>query len=674
MTIQTRFFYIFSVLIFFSCKKNDSTNYKSGVTHLFDKNYATSLENQKKEEYLDSSLFLLKKIRNNAELRDVYLEIASEYYYINSSKKSLAVSLKALELSKRANDSIRMAKASYFVGDCYENTRKDSAYFYYLQAEKLYHKLQDYDNVARMLFSKGYVLFYDGNYVECSVEISKALSYLKGSKDYELIYSCNTLMGNCLEKLVKYDQALQYHATALEVLGKMKFTGKDDINKYNVSSIINVCNLYDLQGEYAKSAKILEPLLTPDLRKKWPRLYANVMSNLAYSKMKNKDYKNVKPMLLESLKIVDSIGLGPDILYKKIRIGEYYLSQKDTLNAISTLEEANHLAVKLNSSNEILTTLRFLYKTDKKKMLFYTKEYIKLSDSINAVQKNAHDKYSRIEYETSRIEDENKILTKKNFYILISSFVLILALLIFTLVRGLKYKNLEMKFFKKEQQANEVIYQLLMDQHEKITTARENEKTKIAKELHDGIMNKIYSVRMNLGFFNTQNGNEIVEKRKYYITELQHIETEVRTISHGLSNSAFLEHNDFNNLLLTLVDHQKEISDTKFVYIDNETIDWRSIQIIYKINLYRIIQEAILNVNKYANAKSCEVKIYKKKNNILKLTITDDGVGFDVKNRKAGIGLSNMRDRVSSLNGKFVVVSSVNSGTKIEVTFTLDWL
>lgn len=667
MNISNQIPFLILFFLFLSCKKSDSLNSENDSTIFFDKNYADNLEGNKKEQYLDSIVLVLKSQRNNLQIRNTYLKVASQYYYINNAKKSLKVSLKALKLSKMAHDSVRMAKASYFVGDCYENTRKDSAYFYYMQAEKIYFKLNDDENVARMLFNKGYVLFYDGNYIECNVEISKALQYLKDSKDYELIYTCNTLMGNCLEKLVQYKEALKYHSMALDVLDKMK--EKDQINNYNISSIINVCNLYDLQEEYSKSIEKLKPLLTNKLKKGWPRLYANVLSNLAYSKMKNKDYKEVGPMLFEALRIVDSIGVEPDIIYKKIHIGEYYLTQNDTANSIKVLNEANHLAIKVKSSNEILTTLRLLYKVDKKNSLFYTSEYIKVSDSINTIQRNAHDKYSRIEYETSRIEDENKVLTKTNFYILITSFVLILGLLIIIVLRYFKYKNQELKFFKKEQQANEEIYQLLTDQHEKIIAAKENEKTKIAKELHDGIMNKIYSVRMNLGFFNANNNVEIVEKRKGYIYELQNIENEIRTISHGLSDSSFLEQSDFNILLLTLIENQKEISETQFTYSDSDNIDWRNTQIIYKINLYRIIQEAILNVNKYADAKKCEVKIYRKKHNVLKLTITDDGVGFDVKSRKNGIGINNMRDRVASLNGKFNIASKLNEGTKIEVTF-----
>ncbi|MDR7209880.1 tetratricopeptide repeat protein [Flavobacterium piscis] len=599
----------------------------------------------------------------------MYLKIASEYYYLNNSKKSLNSSLKVLELSQLTNDSVRMAKSLYYAGDCYEYYKKDSAYFYYLKAEKIYNKIHDHDNVGRMLFNKAHVLFYDGNYVECEIEASKALQYLKKSANHELVYSCNTLMGNCLEKLSNYNKALQYHKQALAELKKMK--ANDVLNDYYISSIVNICNLYDLKEEYSKSIKKLQGLLSKDLKKK-RLLYANVLSNLAYSKMRSGDYKNVESMFFESLKIVDSIGVESYILYKKIYIGDFFLTQKDTAKSIQVLKEANQLAIKIKSSNEILSSLKLLSEIDKKNSLFYTNYYIKVSDSINAVQKNAHDKYARIEYETSRIEDENKVLTKKNLYILIISFILILLFLIILVLRYSKYKNKELQFLIEQKKANEEIYLLLMEQKEQINIARENEKAKIARELHDGVMNRIYGIRMNLGFFNSKNSEEIIEKRKGYITELQNVENEIRMISHELNQNSFFEGNDFDTLLMSLINDQKDISSVQFKCIVEDSIDWTSIENIYKINLYRIIQESILNVNKYSNATNCEIKIQKKDGNSLKLTIIDDGDGFNIKRSKSGIGLTNMKNRTLSLQGKFKIKSKISRGTKIIATFNLD--
>ncbi|MBO9583594.1 MAG: ATP-binding protein [Flavobacterium sp.] len=668
MTTSHKIFFLFLILFAFSCTRNNLVNSESSKVILLSKSQLNNLSPYQKEKYLDSILFLLKYQKNDSIIRNLYFRISTEYYYNNNIKKSLKTSLKVLKLSNEVDDKEATAKAFYYVGDSYINDKKDSAYFYYLQAEKMYYKISDYDNVARMLFNKAYVLFYDGNYIECEVEISKALKYLRNSKDHRLVYSCNTLMGNCLEKLANYDKALWYHQLALNSLEKMKFINidNDEINNYSVTSTINICNLYDLKGEYSKSIKKLEGILSEDL-KKWPILYANVLSNLAYSRMKNGQYDNVCQMFFTSLRIVENSGEQSDILYKKIHIGEYFLTQKDTVKAIKILKEANLLATKIKNSNEVLTSLKMLSKIDKKNILSYVNEYIKVSDSINIIQKNAHHKYARIEYETSRIEEENKILTKKNFYILIISFILILSLVVIVVFRYFKYKNKELKFLKIQQKANEEIYLLLTEQHEKINAAKDNEKAKIARELHDGVMNKIYGVRMNLGFFNSKIEKEIIEKRKEYIFELQNIENEIRTISHDLSRKSFLDHNDFNTLLLSLIENQKEISETQFRYLYDSKIEWTTIQNIYKINLYRILQEAILNINKYANAKNCDVKITQEGDDSLRMSIIDDGQGFDINGLKSGIGLINMNERTESLNGQFYMESKIGIGTKIEV-------
>ncbi|MCP2028478.1 signal transduction histidine kinase [Flavobacterium sp. HSC-32F16] len=660
------FFFLFLVLVIFSCTKTQSTNSElsRGIS------FANNLDSNAKERYLDSINALLKYQNNDSVIRNLYFKISTEFYNNNNLKKSLSASLMALKLSKEVDDKKGIAKALYYVGDSYVNVKKDSSYFYYLQAEKLYYKLSDYDNTARMLFNKAYVLFYDGNYTECEVEISKALKLLKGSKDERLIYSCNTLMGNCLEKLANYDKALWYHEMALNSFKTLKSTGidQDEILNYNVASIINICNLYDIKGEYSKSIKKLRELLSKNLKEKSPRLYANVLSNLAYSKMKNGQFHNVYAMFSESLEIVKNHGNESDVLYKKIHIGEYFLTQRDTSKAIQILKEAKQLAIRIKNNNEILTSLKLLSVLDKDNRFYYANEYIKLSDSINLIQKNTHNKYARIEYETSKIEDENKVLTTKNLYILIVSFGVILLLVIVFILRYFKFKNNEIRFLKLQKKANEEIYLLLTEQHEKINSAKENEKSRIARELHDGIMNKIYSVRMNLGFFNSKVDVQIIEKRKEFIFELQIIENEIRTISHDLSRTSFLDSNDFNSLLMSLIENQKDISKTNFRYITDSNFEWGDIQNIYKINLYRIVQEAILNVIKYANAKNCVITIQKSSNKSLIMSVVDDGQGFDVKSKKSGIGLTNITERTESMDGKFYLESKIGIGTRIEIT------
>jgi signal transduction histidine kinase len=639
----------------------------------FDNKYYSKISGTKKEKYLDSIVGLLKNQKNDSVVRDLYLKTGEEYYYLNNLKKSFSSSSTALRLSQRENDSSRIAKSLYFIGDCYENSHKDSAYFYYLQAQKIYSRIHDYEKLGRMHFNKAYVLFYDGRFVECEVEVTKALKFIQNSKNFKLLYSCNTLMGNCLEKLFLYNQALKYHQLALENLKAMKNNGSDsdEVNNFNVSSVINICNLYDLKRDYSRSIKELSPLITKDLKHEWPRLYATVLSNLAYSKMRNKEFKNVESMFLESLRIADSLGYSSDVLYKKIHLGEFYLTQKDTFKSLKTLKEAYGIAVKIRNTNEVLSTLRLLTKIDDQKKLFYANRYIDVSDSINSNQSKTSNKYARIEYETAIVEDENKVLTRKNFYILIFSFGLILTLSAIFVFIYLKYKNKELRFVKQQQNDSNEIYQLLSEQNVKINSAKEEEKNKIARELHDGVMNKVYGVRMNLGFFNSKVDEKTIEKRREYIFELQNIENEIRMISHDLSHDSFLESSDFNTLLSNLILDQKDIGKTEFDYVIDDNFDWENIQNLYKINFYRIIQEAILNIHKYSEAQRAEVKIQLIDNHILKLSIIDNGIGFDVNSVKKGIGLSNIKERTDSLKGDFEIHSEIGTGTKIMVQFDI---
>ena len=84
------------------------------------------------------------------------------------------------------------------------------------------------------------------------------------------------------------------------------------------------------------------------------------------------------------------------------------------------------------------------------------------------------------------------------------------------------------------------------------------------------------------------------------------------------------------------------------------------------MNIYRIIQEAFNNINKYAKASKIEF-IFKAEQGFLCLEIIDNGVGFNVRKTKNGIGIKNMMDRAQTINGIFLITSKPNSGTRIKL-------
>jgi two-component sensor histidine kinase len=84
----------------------------------------------------------------------------------------------------------------------------------------------------------------------------------------------------------------------------------------------------------------------------------------------------------------------------------------------------------------------------------------------------------------------------------------------------------------------------------------------------------------------------------------------------------------------------------------------------YENHLFRIVQEAIQNAEKYAKANVIEIQIYQNESNFI-LTIEDDGIGFDSKKKGSGIGIKNMENRVSEMNGSFNLASSSGKGVSI---------
>ena len=120
-----------------------------------------------------------------------------------------------------------------------------------------------------------------------------------------------------------------------------------------------------------------------------------------------------------------------------------------------------------------------------------------------------------------------------------------------------------------------------------------------------------------------------------------------------------------------LLEDQSKI--TNFVYVTSfdEHINWERINGGLKMNLYRIIQEAIQNINKYSKAKHVDIE-FKNEDDQLTLSIKDNGIGFDAETKKIGIGLKNMKARVDKLKAKLSIESENGKGTLITIKVPLN--
>lgn len=129
-------------------------------------------------------------------------------------------------------------------------------------------------------------------------------------------------------------------------------------------------------------------------------------------------------------------------------------------------------------------------------------------------------------------------------------------------------------------------------------------------------------------------------------------------------------HFDYIDLLNDLVQEKNELASTHFSFSDTTEMDWNNSDGLVKITIYRIVQEALSNVIKYADATACAVTLTNIENYKLQLLIEDDGNGFEVTTKENdGIGLKNMQERARLAKADLTIASELERGTKIQVVF-----
>ena len=216
-----------------------------------------------------------------------------------------------------------------------------------------------------------------------------------------------------------------------------------------------------------------------------------------------------------------------------------------------------------------------------------------------------------------------------------------------------------------KQMENQILNQKVQEQKKisrAIIRAQEKERNHLGQELHDNISQIVVTAKIFLGTTGFKN-EEMKALIKYPIELLEDSIREIRL----LSSSQVTPFKDFN--LAELVELQlnklSENSTIKTVFEYHVTQD--EINDDLKLNIYRIIQEQINNIQKFADPKNVSISIEADRDNMM-IVIVDDGNGFDINKKRSGIGLSNMINRIESFDGKIDIKSSPGHGCKIVVT------
>ena len=358
-------------------------------------------------------------------------------------------------------------------------------------------------------------------------------------------------------------------------------------------------------------------------------------------------------------------------------MGEYYFTEKDTTKANFYFKDAQSQAHKNDIFEDELKILQLLAKANPNDKSFYSNRYIALNDSLQTVERATRDKFARIEFETDEITAEKNTLSVEKNDVEMQRYLIagisILSLLIIFLwysTKLQKAKTRELLLQQEQQKASEEIYQLMLDQQQKIEEGKNIEKQRISQELHDGVMGRLSGIRMNLFVLNKKTDPETIAKCLEYIKEIQSIEKEIRTIAHDLNNNLFSDTIHFQSIVQNLFTSIQNHSDIEFDLKVDEKINWEIVPNATKISVYRIIQEALQNIDKYAQATHVTIQMDLQENTIA-IAIKDNGIGFTMDSKKTGIGLTNMQTRMQEIKGNFKIESQLNKGTKINLTIPI---
>lgn len=596
--------------------------------------------------------------------------LLSEYWAQTDSLKSKQALDKVLSSSQK--NSLAKGILEYYQGVFYANQgSKSQAKTYYEQAIKALEN--DSDNSAFLIkswYNYAYIQVEDKGYdymVKTLTEYCIPLS--EKSNNIELLAYSYTQLGLTFMSVGQFDTAEEYHKKALEQLEKIK-----NKNSVHLITYFNLVSNYCYKPD-SKTAKIYLDQ-AKELLKPFPESqhYPNYYYQEAMYYTTIQDFDNALASLSKGTKLAKESNQTKLLQLLYFRMYNVYLMQKDYRKAKAQLEHilAEKVLAKeavnrritytqLAAVNDVLGEHKEAYQWMKKaSLLGDSLQQKKLLEKMNELEilHQTADKQQKI----NNLEKEkkaNELLSKnKNLRMTILVIALILSLIIAFLI-FINYKK-QQKLNKQislshEQDLLHIENQRKYEATQAILQGEEQERQRIAQDLHDSMGGMLANIRMTISANNSFHKENVIDKLDQTIDEM-------RRISRNLMPETL------KNIGLEIA--LKELCETmtqKYFTIQFEAFNLsENIPFKTQIALYRIAQESISNVTKYAQATNVIVQI-SQNNNVLNLTIEDDGIGFDKSEIVYGLGLKNIQNRVQLINGTVEIASNKGEGTTINV-------
>ncbi len=463
----------------------------------------------------------------------------------------------------------------------------------------------------------------------------------------------------------------------------------DIISRKSNIGWMTIINRSRLAAVCAKLNKISEAkILLNETEKLLPKTVYDLEKVYFYNAKGELEYtlKNYKEALKSHQKAFELAKTWADPYYiadELITLGDAYqkLNQRDsTLKYYQEALKISEEKVYMPKVRLVLRNLAEFYEQTgnykmaneyRKKWTIFNEKFIKNQNQSRIQLNEARFRSVQKQEKINSLEQENQIrelqLEQKN-YILIALIISILAL---SLLAFLYFKN-----YKKEkllaEQNNEIQQQKIKElEQEKqlismnsILKGQEEERSRMAKDLHDGLGSMLSGIKLNLS---AMHQNFIIHSSDVFsfekaLTQLDSAISEMRRVAHNMMPEALLKF----GLHEAIQDYCDNINENGVLKMQFTAIgESKSLDATVQKVLYRIFQELTNNALKHAASKTIFIQMSHHEKGIT-LTVEDDGKGFDIS-KTNGAGLQNVKSRVDYLKGTLHIDTSPENGTSITV-------
>jgi len=596
-------------------------------------------EPQKARQIANTMIDLSKKLEYQKGIALGYSNLGYLDVIAGEARRSLAYYKEAVNYYKKTTDHACYAAALGGMANAYSGLGKnDSSILYRMDAISLLEKAKESTSFSkrdiRMLSLQYYNLAVD--YANSLKDDDKALSYYRKSE--EMARQCNdttmivTALNGVTRRLAHKEQFADALVQAKEALRFAKASGDDFLLTqayHGYATVLDVTNKWDeavepaqLAISYAEKTGDFNQFMTSSttylhiLQQKGDYKTAKAFAEKVLNKAEGKDH-------IEFL--ADIYGFSAEANYK---LGNY----KPAYDQLEQKLVFNDSILKVEN-NRIMADMEFRYQTSQK-------EKALSQNQLQLAQKNLQ-------------------LQKNRQYIYYTLAALIVALLIAALfyIRYRTKKRIHQKEIQSLQQQKEIqLLQALMQGEEK-------ERSRIAKDLHDGVAGMLAAVKMQLS-----TDEEELKSLKGYNKALQLLNeatAEVRKTSHNLMPEVLLQHGLDKALRRYCTNISSEALQVHYYFIGEEQRYVDS----FELSVYRIVQELLNNIFKHSKATEASVQL-SVQNNLLSISIEDNGIGFSKQpSQTGGMGLDSLKHRIHALNGNIEVNAETGGGVNAYLEF-----